>query len=41
MCLFSGISKDIDIKDIQKIHNKSISQIQNYIENTNKKNQKK
>ena len=41
MRLLGGISKDIDIKNIQKIHKKSISQIQNYIENTNKKNLKK
>ena len=34
--LLGGISKDIDIKNIQKIHNKSINIIQNYIENTNK-----
>ena len=39
--LLGGISKDIDIKNIQKIHKKSISQIQNYIENTNNKNLKK
>ena len=41
MRLLGGISKDIDIKNIQKIHKKSISQIQNYIENTNKENLKK
>ena len=41
MRLLGGISKDIDIKNIQKIHKKSISQIQNYIENINKKNFKK
>ena len=41
MRLLGGISKDIDIKSIQKIHKKSISQIQNYIENTNNKNLKK
>ena len=34
--LLGGISKDIDIKNIQVIHKKSISIIQNYIENTNK-----
>ena len=39
--LLGGISKDIDIKSVQKIHKKSISQIQNYIENTNNKNLKK
>ena len=39
--LLGGISKDIDIKSIQKIHKKSISQIQNYIENINNKNLKK
>ena len=36
MRLLGGISKDIDIKNIQVIHKKSISIIQNYIENTNK-----
>ena len=41
MRLLGGISKDIDIKSIQKIHKKSISQIQKYIENTNNKNPKK
>lgn len=41
MRLLGGISKDIDIKSIQKIHKKSISQIQNYIENINNKNLKK
>ena len=41
MRLLGDISKNIDIKNIQKIHKKSISQIQNYIENTNNKNQKK
>ena len=41
MRLLGSISKDIDIKNIQKIHKKSISQIQNYIENINKKNFKK
>ena len=35
--LLGGISKDIDIKSIQKIHNKSIRVIQNYIEDSNKK----
>ena len=39
--LLGGISKDIDIKNIQVIHKKSISIIQNYIENTNNKNLKK
>lgn len=39
--LLGGISKDVDIKSIQKIHKKSISIIQNYIENTNNKNLKK
>ena len=39
--LLGGISKDIDIKSIQKIHKKSISILQNYIENTNNKNLKK
>lgn len=39
--LLGGISKDIDIKSIQKIHKKSISIIQNYIENTNKTNLEK
>ena len=34
--LLGGISKEIDIKNIQVIHKKSISIIQNYIENTNK-----
>ena len=34
--LLGGISKYTDIKNIQKIHNKSINIIQNYIENTNK-----
>ena len=33
--LLGGISKDVDIKSIQKIHKKSISIIQNYIENSN------
>ena len=37
MRLLGGISKDIDIKSIQKIHNKSIRVIQNYIEDSNKK----
>ncbi len=37
MRLLGGISKNIDIKSIQKVHNKSINIIQNYIENTNKK----
>lgn len=41
MRLLGGISKDIDIKNIQKIHRKSISQIQKYIKNTNNKNPKK
>lgn len=36
--LLGGISKDIDIKNIKIIHKKSISIIQNYIENTNNKN---
>ena len=36
MRLLGGISKNIDIKSIQKVHNKSINIIQNYIENTNK-----
>lgn len=35
--LLGGISKNIDIKNIQKIHKKSISKIQDYIENTNNK----
>lgn len=39
--LLGGISKDIDIKDIQKVHKKSISVIQNSIENSNKENIKK
>ena len=39
--LLGGISKDIDIKSIQKIHKKSISQIQNYIENSNNENTKR
>lgn len=39
--LLGGISKDIDIKSIKKIHKKSISIIQNYIENTNKTNLEK
>lgn len=39
--LLGGISKDIDIKNIQKIHKKSISIIQNHIENTNKTNLEK
>ena len=34
--LLGGISKEIDITNIQVIHKKSISIIQNYIENTNK-----
>ncbi len=41
MRLLGGISKDINIKNIQKIHKKSISIIQNYIENTNNKSLKK
>lgn len=39
--LLGGISKDVDIKNIQEVHKKSIPQIQNYIENTNNKNLKK
>ncbi len=39
--LFGSISKNIDIKSIQKIHKNSISIIQNYIENTNNKSLKK
>lgn len=35
--LLGGISRDIDIKSIQKIHKKSIRVIQNYIEDSNKK----
>ena len=34
--LLAGNSKDTDIKNIHVIHKKSISIIQNYIENTNK-----
>ena len=39
--LLGGISKDIDIKSIQKIHNKSIRIIQKYIENSNTENTKR
>lgn len=39
--LLGSISKDINIKNIQNIHRKSISLIQNYIENTNNKNAKR
>lgn len=39
--LLGGISKNIDIKSIQKIHKKSISIIQNYIENSNNANTKR
>lgn len=41
MRLLGGISKDIDIKNIQKIHKKSISIIQKYIENSNTENTKR
>lgn len=36
--LLGNISKSIDIRDIQNIHKDSISQIQNYINDTNKNN---
>ena len=36
--LLGNIPKNIDIKDIQNIHKDSISQIQNYINDTNKNN---
>ncbi len=39
--LLGSISKDIDIKNIKKIHNKSISIIQNYIGNSNNGNTKR
>ena len=39
--LLGGISKDIDIKNIQKIHKKSISIIHKYIENSNNENTKR
>ena len=35
MRLLGGISKDVDIKNIQEVHKQSINVIQNYIENTN------
>lgn len=35
--LLAGISKDMDIKSIQKVHKRSISVIQKYIEDSNKK----
>ena len=39
--ILADISKDIDIKNIQKIHKKSINIIQKYIENSNNENTKR